>query len=63
MITVAASYLAGSILTLVMPTGLFIIIGLWHTRVAKRHAEHAGEESPTAAILPSDTPPEPQAGH
>ena len=62
MITVAASYLAGSILTLCSPAGLFIIIGLWHTREAKRHAEHAGEEPPTAAILPNQPPSEPQAG-
>ncbi|HLJ02568.1 MAG TPA: hypothetical protein VKT31_03965 [Solirubrobacteraceae bacterium] len=61
MVTVAASYLAGSILTLLMPTGLFIIIGLWHLGVAKRHARHAGEEPPTAAILPNESVGEPRA--
>ena len=50
MLPLATSYLAGSILTLVMPTSLFIIIGLWHLRVAKRSAERAGEEPPTAAV-------------
>lgn len=62
MTTVAASYLAGSILTLCIPAGLFIIIGLWHLGVAKRHAEHSGEEPPTAAILPNEAPREPQTG-
>ena len=60
MITVAASYLAGSILTLLIPVGLFIIIAVWHLGVAKHHAKHAGEEPPTAAILPSEAPRAPQ---
>ena len=58
MLTLAAHYLAGSILTLVMPTGLFIIIGLWHLRVAKRVAKRAGEESPVAGIRSTEAPAE-----
>jgi hypothetical protein len=57
MLTLATSYLAGSILTLVMPTGLFIIIGLWHLAVVKRSAARAGEESPAAGVRGTERPP------
>jgi len=58
MLPLAASFLAGSILTLLIPCGLFILIGLWHLMVAKRVAREAGEESPAAAVRGADVPAE-----
>jgi hypothetical protein len=57
MLTLATSYLAGSILTLLIPGGLFIVIGLWHLGVVKRSARRAGEEPPAAAVRGADGPP------
>ena len=33
---VAAHFLAGSILTLLIPAGLFVVVLIWYVRIARR---------------------------
>jgi len=52
MIPFASSFLAGAILSLVLPTGLLIAIAIWHTAVVRRVSTR---ELP--APQPPGTPP------
>jgi hypothetical protein len=64
-ILVTGSFLAGALISLLIPIGLLIAIGLWHTlaiiRVprdpAHRAAQAAGlQESEGLGVLPQDAP-------
>ncbi len=68
-ILVTGSFLAGSIISLLIPVGLLIGIGLWHYRAiirlprdpAERAAQAAGvQESEGLGVVPQDTPEAPR---
>jgi hypothetical protein len=46
-ILLTGSFLAGSLLTILMPIGLLIVLALWHTRAVMRVPHDPGE---TAAV-------------
>jgi hypothetical protein len=61
-----ASFLAGSILTLVLPVGLLIVIAIWYvisvTRLSEQDAASGAAPSPPPSSAPDAAPPESSAG-
>jgi hypothetical protein len=52
----SASFLAGSLLSLLMPVGLLIAIAIWHALVVKR-VPAEGTERAERAPAAAETPP------
>jgi hypothetical protein len=49
-----ASFLAGSLLTLVVPLGIFLAVTLWYVRFIKRVPETPHMREPVEAATPDD---------
>jgi hypothetical protein len=72
MITFADNFLAGSLLTLLVPTALVVVLAVWYTRGARRLPKDTPESAtslPPAEVVAADgadvdevTPTDPPAG-